>query len=111
MLQYDSYIKLFENYGYAQKNLIPMLMKSFEKRYIFPVTKNFLRFAKGKGFKELVYQNLVENTSSEFFLSRMREQLLSTDKVTKEFMNAFFNSLNDVTTELFVIFKELKNSY
>ena len=26
-------------------------------------------------------------------------------------MNAFFNNLNDVTTELFVIFKELKNNY
>jgi hypothetical protein len=30
-------------------------MKSFDKRYIFPVTKNFLRFAKGKGFKEIIY--------------------------------------------------------
>ncbi len=26
-------------------------------------------------------------------------------------MNTFFNALNDLTTELFVIFKELKNSY
>lgn len=26
-------------------------------------------------------------------------------------MNAFFNNLNDVTTEIFVIFKELKYNY
>jgi len=26
-------------------------------------------------------------------------------------MNSFFNSLNDVTSELFIIFKELKNNY
>lgn len=26
-------------------------------------------------------------------------------------MNVFFNTLNETTTELFVIFKELKNSY
>jgi hypothetical protein len=26
-------------------------------------------------------------------------------------MNAFFNNLNDVTTDLFVTFKELKNNY
>ena len=26
-------------------------------------------------------------------------------------MNNFFNNLNEVTTELFVIFKELKNNY
>ena len=35
----------------------------------------------------------------------------SDDKVTKDFMNSFFNNLNEVTTELFVIFKELKNNY
>jgi hypothetical protein len=86
-------------------------MHSFDKRNIFPVTKNFLRFAKGKGFKEIVYQNLVENTSSEYFLNKFRQALLANDKNTKEFMNAFFNNLNDVTTELFVIFKELKNNY
>ena len=26
-------------------------------------------------------------------------------------MNTFFNTLNEMTTELFVIFKELKNHY
>ncbi len=35
----------------------------------------------------------------------------SGEKVTKDFMNSFFNNLNEVTTELFVIFKELKNNY
>lgn len=44
-------------------------MNSFERKNIFPVTKNFLRFAKGKGFKEIAYKNLVENTYSEFFLN------------------------------------------
>ena len=48
-------------------------MKSFDKRFIFAVTKNFLRFAKGKGFKEIVYTNLVENTSSEYFLDKLRQ--------------------------------------
>jgi hypothetical protein len=33
------------------------------------------------------------------------------DKVTKEFLNCFFNTLNELTTEMFVIFKELKNNY
>lgn len=26
-------------------------------------------------------------------------------------MNSFYNNLNEITTELFVIFKELKNNY
>lgn len=33
------------------------------------------------------------------------------DKLSKDFMNTFFNTLNEMTTELFVIFKELKNNY
>lgn len=33
------------------------------------------------------------------------------DKLSKEFMNTFFNILNEMTTDLFVIFKELKNNY
>ena len=37
-------------------------------------------------------------------------QLLNLDsKITKDFMNSFFNSINDITSELFIIFKELKN--
>jgi hypothetical protein len=51
---------------------MPLLMKSFDRRFIFPVTKNFLRFAKGKGFKEIIYKHLVENTASEFFIGRLR---------------------------------------
>lgn len=112
MMQYQSYINLFENQEYAQQNLIPQLMKSFDKRYLILVTKNFLRFAKGRGFKEIQMKKLVENTYSEFYLQKIREQLLQhKDKITKDFMNIFFNTLNDMTTDLFVIFKELKNSY
>lgn len=33
------------------------------------------------------------------------------DKLNKDFMNVLFNTLNEMTTELFVIFKELKNNY
>ena len=33
------------------------------------------------------------------------------DKVTQDFMNAFFNNVNDITSELFIIFKELKSSF
>lgn len=60
---------MFEKYEFSKENLIPSLMNSFERKNIFPVTKNFLRFAKGKGFKEIAYKNLVENTYSEFFLN------------------------------------------
>lgn len=39
-------------------------------------------------------------------------QLLNLDsKITKDFMNSFFNSINDITSELFIIFKELKNNF
>lgn len=54
---------------------------------------------------------MIENTYSSYFLTKFREQLLVPDKITKEFMNSFFNNLNESTTELFVLFKELKNNY
>jgi len=90
-----------------------MLMKSFIKNInLSHVTKNILRLAKGQGFKEIIYEENVEKTNSSYFLYKLRMQLLNLDsKVTQEFMNAFFNSMNDITSELFIIFKELKNNF
>lgn len=46
------------------------------------------------------------------FLYKLRMQLLNLESsVTQEFMHSYFNSLNDITSELFIIFKELKNNY
>lgn len=89
-----------------------MLMKSFSKNInLRHVTKNILRMAKGQGFKEIIYEEKVEKTSSPIYLYKLRVQLLSLDsQLTKEFMNSFFNSLNDVTSELIIVFKELKNN-
>lgn len=90
-----------------------MLMKSFSKDInLRHVTKNLLRLAKGRGFKEVVYEDKIEKTASPYFLYKLRTQLLNLDcPLTKEFMNSFFNSLNDITSELFIVFKELKNNY
>ena len=90
-----------------------MLMKSFQKNInLRHVTKNILRLAKGQGFKEIIYEEKIEKTASPYYLYKLRMQLLNLDhKVTKEFMNAFFNQLNDITSELFITFKELKDNY
>jgi len=54
--------------------LIQLLMKSFDRRYLLLVSKNFLRFAKGRGFKEIQLSPYIsENTYSEFFLLKIRE--------------------------------------
>ena len=113
LLQHNTFIRFFEQQVYAQENMIIMLMKSFTKNInLRHVTKNILRLAKGQGFKEIIYEDKVEKTNSPYFLYKLRMQLLSLDsKVTKEFMNSFFNSLNDITSELFITFKELKNNY
>ena len=90
-----------------------MLMKSFSKNInLRHVTKNILRLAKGQGFKEIIYEEKVEKTSSPVFLYKLRTQLLNLDNpLTMEFMNSFFNNLNDIMSELFIVFKELKNNY
>jgi hypothetical protein len=38
---------------HSRENLIPLLLKSFDKRYLILVSKNFLRFSKSRGFKEI----------------------------------------------------------
>ena len=56
-----------------------MLLKSFDKRTMYLVSKNFLRFSKGRGFKEISLRNPdigIEDTYSEYFLKKIREQLL-----------------------------------
>lgn len=47
LLQYNKYIAIFENMSECRETLIPKLMQAFERRNLFPVCKNFLRFAKG----------------------------------------------------------------
>ena len=78
---------MLEQYSYSKTNLVPLLLQSFDKKFIFPSTKNFLRFSKGYGFKEICNTTLIENTYSEFFLLKIKEQLLKNDKITKDFMN------------------------
>jgi hypothetical protein len=88
-------------------------MRSFDKQFLMLATKNLLRFWKGRGFKEVhLSQTVSENTYSEFFLGAIKQQLTRPgDRTAKDFMNTLFNILNDLTTELFVIFKLLKNRY
>jgi hypothetical protein len=73
LLQHNCFIRLFEQQPYAQEHLVPMLMKSFSKNInLRHVTKNLLRLAKGQGFKEIVYEEKIEKTSSPIFLYKLR---------------------------------------
>jgi hypothetical protein len=79
-----------------------------------------LRISRGKGFQEIIYQGskhpydhpsdgtLCDDiTYSEFYLLKLRELLLNNkDAIAVNFMNSVFNSLNDVTSELFLVMKE-----
>ena len=111
-LQFQDCITTLENDNFAREHLVPMLLKSFnDHRWLCHSVKNLLRFSKGRGFKEIIYKGLKDTTYSKCFLIKMRACLLNFDDDTsKNFMNAVFNSLNDVTAELFIIFKEIKDS-
>ena len=80
MLQSDFYLREFEIQEFSSKNLIPFMLQSFERkniRDILAATKNFLRFSKGRGFKEISIPIVVENTYSPYFLNQLRLQLLN----------------------------------
>jgi hypothetical protein len=100
LMQFQEYLNLLEECDYSRANLVPMLFKALDKRYLQLVCKNFLRFAKCRGFKELSLKGQVpqiEDTYSDFFLGRIREILLVTagesemEKIGRDFMNVFFN--------------------
>jgi len=95
-----------------------------DKRWISHSVKNFLRLTKGKGFREMIFKGskglnqpdvdeyglCQDITFSKYFLERLRELLLKIDDQTGlNFLNSVFNSLNDVTSELFMILKEEPN--
>jgi hypothetical protein len=93
-----------------------------DRRTIIHTVKNFLRLSKGKGFKEIVYKGskgpyemeesderglCLDITYSEQNLKVLRTLLLKfEDETVKSFMNSVLNSLNEVTSELFMIIKE-----
>ena len=90
---------------------MPDLLESFsDRRWICHSVKNLLRFSKGKGFKELIYRGVKDTTYSKMFLFKIRASLLQfDDEKTIGFMNEVFAALNDVTGELFLVFKEIKD--
>lgn len=102
--------------------MVKGLTKALEdRRLIVHSVKNFLRLSKGNGFKEIIYKgskgpyepNYIENelcddiTFSEKALIKLRGIILDfNSSVTISFMNSILNSLNDVTSELFMVIKE-----
>lgn len=85
-----------------------MLSSLGDQRWDCHTLKNLLRFEKGKGFKEIVYRGVKDETFSELFLLSMRKQLLDFEsETTKNFMHQILSSLNDYTSEIFMIFKEV----
>lgn len=125
ILQYQDCINLLEKDGFADFDLIPNMLRCLEdKRWVSHSVKNFLRLTKGSGFREIIYKgskgpnqpNVGESglcldiTYSGYYLERLRDFLLKLDDQTGlQFINSVFNSLNDVTSELFMIFKEEQN--
>lgn len=84
-----------------------MMNSLSDRRWLVHTVKNLLRFSKGKGFREIIYGAKHEQTYSEFFLSRIRDQMLIIENEdSAQFMNNLFNSVNDITSETLMIFKE-----
>ena len=125
VLQYQECINLLEKDVLANSNLLQnMLMCLDDKRWISHSVKNFLRLNKGKGFREIIYKGskgenqpnidehglCIDITFSSVFLERLGKWLLKfDDPVCLNFLNSVFNSLNDVTSELFMVLKEEPN--
>lgn len=91
-----------------------------DERWITHTVKNFLRINKGKGFKEVIFKGskgqnypdlderglCLDITYSEFFLNRLRSQLLQLDdQISQSFLNSVFNTLNEATSEVLIMLR------
>ena len=74
---------------YASKWLARNILESLDdRRWQCHSIKNFLRFSKGRGFKEYIYRGVMDTTYSEFFLRKLRQILLDSDHtISDKFMN------------------------
>jgi hypothetical protein len=91
---------------------VPTMLSSLgDQRWDCHTLKNILRLSKGKGFKEVVYKGVNDETFSEFFLICIRKSLLQYEsETTKNFMHSVLSSLSDYTSEIFMIFKETQGA-
>lgn len=112
MLQHQDCINQLEKDPYSQQHLVPVMLSSLgDQRWDCHTLKNVLRLQKGKGFKEIVYRGVNDSTYSELFLNSFRKQiLLFESETTKNFMHNVLSSLNDYTSEIFMIFKEVQSA-
>lgn len=53
-----------------------MMSSLGDQRWDCHTLKNVLRFQKGKGFKEIVYRGVADETCSPLFLQSLRKQIL-----------------------------------
>lgn len=121
LLQYQDGIEILQKDPFAEQHFVKHLLICLEDRRIITHTvKNFLRMSKGRGFMEIIYNSskgpyevsesllTKDLTYAEKSLHQLRAQLLNfTDPVTVNFLNSVFNALNDVTSELFMLIKEV----
>lgn len=112
LLQHQDCIVALEQDPYAQEHLVPIMLSSLgDRRWDCHTLKNVLRFQKGQGFKEIVYTGVRDSTHSKIFIQSLRKQILSYDsEVTKNFMHRVLSSLNDYTSEILMIFKEVQSA-
>lgn len=74
MLQHQDCIVSLEQDTYAQNQLVAVMLGSLgDQRWDCHTLKNLLRFQKGKGFKEIVYKGVKDETFSELFLMSLRK--------------------------------------
>ena len=72
-LQFQDCIHTLEEDEYASKWLAQNILESLnDRRWLCHSIKNFLRFSKGRGFKEYIYRGVMDTTYSEFFLRKIR---------------------------------------
>jgi len=104
LLQYQDFIRVFEQENFDRKKLISSLLQSFDVKSWNPISTILLRFWRGTAFAQSPKKQ--QDCSSEVYQKVFRDTCSKDLNLLNGFLNRIFNNLNWALSEFGVSAKE-----
>jgi len=108
LLQYKEIISRLENHKIAQNKLVRNFLHSFEMKSSHVLARNFLRLLNHNLFNDMP-KTVLPDYGSDFYRKQFIELCTNDVKLRENFLNTFFNHINNTLTDLKMHYTESKN--
>lgn len=98
LLQYRDIVLKMEKHPVAKEKLMQAFLRSFDKKNLNALCKNYLRMLKKDLYNDINYSILPE-ASSVFFREQFKELCTKDIKIRDTFLNSFLNHLNNTLSD------------